>query len=146
MQNLSKDAKISRVSNAVAAGVTTVTSDAIDMQGFESVTFVVAFGAIVAGAVTSVKVQQSSDDGASDAYADLEATSVTVADDDDNGLVYIEVVRPRERYLKCLVLRATQNSTVDGIIAVQTCPRELPVTHATGVEGETHVSPAEGTA
>jgi len=146
MQNLTKDAKISRVSNAVAAGVTTINSSSVDMQGFESVTFAVAFGTIVAGAVTSVKVQSSSDDGSSDAFADLTDTSVTVADDADNGVTFVEVVRPRERYVRCVVSRATQNSTVDAILAFQTCPRELPVTHGSGVTGELHVSPAEGTA
>lgn len=146
MQNLTKDAKLSRVSNAVAAGTTTINSTSIDMQNFESATFIVAFGAIVAGAVTSIKVQQSSDNGSSDAWADLTGTSVSVADTDDNGLKFVEIARPRERYVRCVVSRATQNATVDGIVAIQTNAREMPVTHASGVAGELHVSPAEGTA
>ena len=149
MVNLSKEAKFIRHSDAVAAGTSTITpSSGVDTQGFEACTFLAAFGAIVAGAATSIKVQQSDDDGVADAYSDLEGTSVTVADDDDNQVFYVEVVNPLKRYLKLIVSRATQNSTVDGIFAVLTGAKTIPTTHdATTIGGgETHVSPAEGTA
>lgn len=146
--NLSKETKLQRVSNAVAAGTSAVTSSAVDMKGYENCLFVVAFGAIVSGAATSIKVQQSSDDGSTDAYSDLEGTSVTVADDDDNQLAYVEIARPTKRYLKCIVSRATQNSTVDAIIAVLSGNKDTPTTHdaTTVLGGELHVTPAEGTA
>jgi hypothetical protein len=148
MVNLTKEAKFLRVSNAVAAGQTTITSSAVDMQGFESCTFMALFGAITSGAATSIKVQQSSDDGATDAYSDLAGTSVTVADDQDNKMAFVEVSRPTKRYLKCIVSRATQDSAVDGIIAVLTGAHEIPTTHPSTVmaASELHVSPAEGTA
>ena len=39
------------------------------------------------------------------------------------------------------------DATIDGVIAIQYCPRVLPVTQDTTVAGiGTHVSPAEGTA
>jgi hypothetical protein len=146
--NLSRAGKVTRISNAVAAGTTAVTSSAIDMKGFDSCQFVVFFGAITANAVTSVKAQQSSDDGSSDAYADLAGTSITVADDDDNQTVILDIDKPRERYLKCVVSRATQNAVVDGIFAIQYNAVEQPVTHdaATVVGSEFHHAPAEGTA
>lgn len=146
--NLSRAGKVTRVSNAVAAGVTDVTSSAIDMKGFDSCQFIVLLGAIVTAAVTSVKAQQSSDDGSADAYADLEGTGITVADDDDNQMVVLDIDHPQERYLKCIVDRATQNATVDGIIAIQYNAQKEPVTHdATTVVGsEYHHAPAEGTA
>lgn len=140
--------KVIRVKNAVAAGQTNQTSSVIDTQGYEGVKVYTAFGAITAGAATSVKIQQSSDDGAVDTYADLAGTSVTVADDDDNQVVVHDIYRPRERYLKAVVLRATQDSVLDGIVAVLYGPREMPTSDdsATVVARETHVSPAEGTA
>jgi hypothetical protein len=93
-------------------------------------------------------VQQSSDDGVADGYSDLEGSSVTVPDDGDNKLFYVEVVRPMKRYLKLIVLRATQNATLDGIVAVLSGAKLVPVTHdATTVgAGETWISPEEGTA
>jgi hypothetical protein len=150
MINVSRYAKLSRISNAVAAGVTTVTSSAVDMKGFDAVTFIVAFGAIVAAGVQSVKIQQSNDtSGSPDDYSDLAGSSVTVADDDDNQLVVVEVAKPQKRFLKCIVLRTVQNSTVDSIVALQSSAGVEPVTHdtaATVVAAKFLLAPAEGTA
>jgi len=140
--------KLVRHSNAVAAGATAITPSAgIDTKGFEACTFIAAIGAIVSGAATSIEVHASSDDGVGDAYGALEGSKVTIADDGDNKLYYVEVVRPVKRYLKLVVNRATQNATLDGIVAVLSGARALPVTHDTTVGGgELHVTPAEGTA
>lgn len=149
IENLSKNAKLTRHNNAAAAGQTTITpTSGIDMSGFESCMFVVAWGTIAATGVQSIEVHGSDDDGVADAYTALLGTKVTVADDDDNKLTYVEVVQPTCRYLKCVVNRATADSTVDGIFAIQSGAMKKPVTHcATTVSGgETHLSPAEGTA
>ena len=117
------------------------------MQGFESCMFVVSFGTITASAVTSIKAQQDSASGMGTA-ADLLGTSVTVADDDDDKVFYLDIVRPRERYVRCIVDRGTQNAVVDSILAIQYDPKLMPPTHdsTTVGGGETHVSVAEGTA
>ena len=145
---LGKNSKLTRHSNAVAAGTSTITpGSGIDMQNFESCLFMILWGAIVSGGVQSVEAHQSSDDGGSDAYTALLGSKVTVTDTDDNKITYVDVVKPRERYLKLIVNRATQNATVDGIIAIQYGPRKMPITQDSTVSGgETHVSPAEGTA
>jgi hypothetical protein len=117
------------------------------MAGFEGVLFIVPLGTIVTNAVTSLKVQQSSDDAAADDYTDLTGTSQTIADDADNGLRYVDIYRPGKRYLKLVVSRATQNATIGGIVAIQyngKGPR--PRTHGTGVSGEIFNWPIEGTA
>jgi hypothetical protein len=145
--NLTKAGKFSRISNAVAAGQTTVTSSAVDMLGFDAVTAVYAFGSITTGAATSVKAQQSSDDGSADAYSDIEGSSITVLDSYDNKLVLIEINNPQKRYVKFLVSRATQDSVVDGIFAIQTGAKLEPVTQpATVATSEYHLAPDEGTA
>lgn len=140
--------KVIRVMNAVAAGTSNQTSSAIDTAGYEGVKIYTMFGAIVSGAATSVKIQQSSDDGSVDTYADLTGTSITVADDDDNQIVVHDIYQPKERYLKAVVSRATQNAAIDGIVAVLYGPRSLPPTNdaTTVVDREFHASPAEGTA
>ena len=129
-----------------AAGTTDLTSEAIDTQGFENVKIYIGFGAITAGAVTSVKVQQCDTSGGT--YADLEGTSITVADDDDNQMTLHEIVRPRERFLKTVIDRGTQNAVVDFEVVVLTNARKQPSTDdsATVVSREVHASPAEGTA
>lgn len=145
---LSKNTKISQVVDATAgaAGTTDIEGDSVDMSGFEGVLFIVMMGAITTNAVTSVKAQQSSDDGSTDAFADLAGTAQTVADDDDGQVFYIDVYRPRERYVRPVIDRGTQNAVVQSVLAVQYGPRVAPTTHGTGVNGEAHVSPAEGTA
>lgn len=148
MNTFTENFKVVRHSNAVAAGTTDIEPAAgVDTAGFETITFIVAFGAITANAVTSIKAQCSTEsDGAVDTFADLAGTSVAVADDDDNQLKYLEIHNPPERYVRCVVDRGTANAVVDGIIAILSNPHEKPVTQPTGVEGEAHTSPAEGTA
>jgi hypothetical protein len=144
--NLSTDCKIviASTTTAGAAGTSDITSDAIDTAGFEGCTFIVPVGAIVSGAVTSIKVQQCDTSGGS--YADLTGTAQTIADTDDDKLFYATVVRPREQYLKLVVDRATQNATIGGIVAVLWGAGNKPVTHGTGVSGEVAFGVAEGTA
>jgi hypothetical protein len=136
--------RVQRVSNAAAAGITAVNSDLVDMQGAESVEFEVHFGAITAGAVTSVKAQGGAAANASDA-ADLAGTGVAVADTADNKVVRLEVVRPEQRYVRCVVSRATQNAVIDSIVARVYYGRKVPVTqHATVAGAKAVLSPDLG--
>ncbi len=119
------------------------------MAGYDGALFLVPLGTIVSGAVTSIKVQQSSDDGAVDTYDDLTGSSQTIADTDDDKLVYVDVLRPGKQYLKLVVSRATQNATIGGIQVIQYQKRSKPqagITQGTNVSGEQWTSPAEGTA
>lgn len=143
MFSLVKEAKFTRVSNAVAAGTTDVEATSVDMAGFDAVAFVVEFGTITSTAVTSVKVQGSADNST---FVDLESTSITVADDDDNQIFVADVVRPPYRYLRCVVDRGTANAVIDGITAIQYQARFMPVTQPSTTTGELNVAPIAGTA
>lgn len=112
-----EDVKIVRVSAAAAAGTSTVNGTAVDMTGYDGVLFFASIGAIVSGAATSLKAQQGAASNGSDA-ADLAGTSVVIADTDDDKVAVLEVYRPSGRYVRPVLLRATQNATLDGIIAV----------------------------
>ena len=139
--------KVIRVMNAVAAGTSDQNSSVVDMANWDGVKFYTAFGAITSGAVTSVKAQQAAASDASDA-ADLEGSAVTVADDDDNQIVVHDIHRPRERYVRIVVDRGTQNAVIDGIVAVLYRGRVQPTTDdsTTVVARKLLASPAEGTA
>ena len=143
-----KNADIDRVKVNAAAGTGNVESDSVDMANYEGVIFLAVLGTITATGVPSIKAQQSSDDGSSDAFADLLGTLVTGDDADGDKILALEIYKPRERYVKCIVGRATANVEVDGIFAVKFGPRKAPVALNADVvaESETHVSPAEGTA
>jgi hypothetical protein len=130
-----------------AAGVSAITSDAIDMAGYDALLVIIPIGTIVTNGVQSVKLQQSDDDAASDAYSDIVGSNQTIADDDDDKLKYIDLQRPQKRYIKVVITRATQNSTYGGIIAFKYQKRfRTTASHGTGVAGEQFNFPAEGTA
>lgn len=148
MQNLIKDVKISRVMNAVAVGTTTQTAAAaVDMSGWDGVTFIAAFGTITDG-TPGLKVRQGQVSNMSDG-ADLAGSLVSPAITDDNRLAVVDVYRPQERYVDCQVLRGgATGAVIDGVIAIQYRGRKSPVT-----QDVTHVAvnkslagPAEGTA
>ena len=142
--NLSKNVKITRIATAQAAGTGAINSDSVDMQGFEGVLFVVSLGTVVSGAATSINAAQSADDSS---FADLLGSSVTIADDDDDELKYLDIYQPGDRWVRLEVARATQNSTIDSVVAYQYSPLKAPVTQPTGTEGEFHgPATAEGTA
>lgn len=134
IKSLSKETKVTRVSNAAAAATTDVTSSAIDMKNFEGCMFIVSMGAITAGAVTSAYVTQCDTSGGE--YTELDGTSLTIADDDDNQVFLLDVKFPAERYLKCVVDRATQDAVVDGIVAIQYGAKVKPTTHDSTTVGD----------
>lgn len=109
-----------------------VTGSGIDCLGFEVALFVVEVGAVADAANTTVavQIQQSSDDGDSDAYADLSAaTTGAVANAGQNEVYLIEInLSEVERYLRAIV---DGGSVAGGLVSV-TCillqGRHLPPT------------------
>lgn len=145
--NLIKNVKITPAvvpSDGVAAA-TILYGEILDMANYESVLMVVTFGVITSGAVTTIKAQQDTD-SAGGTMADLLGTSQTVAATADDGTFYIDLVKPLERYVRLAIPRATQNAVVSSATYIQYNPRVKPTTQATGVSGELHVEPIEGTA
>lgn len=148
MQNLLKDIKIVRVLNAVAAGTSPQNGSILDMSGWDGVTFIALLGTLTATQVTSLKAQQGNQSNLSD-VADLAGTLVgPLADGDSNKCLALDVYRPTDRYVRCVVNRGTANAVIDGIVAVQYRGRKSPVTQDTTTiaANEQHISPAEGTA
>lgn len=149
MPELYQELKVSRAISVTngAAGSTDVAGAGLDMAGFEGVIAFVTLGALTTGGTCTLKWQQSSDDGSSDAYSDLEGTLITVnVDADDEKVVKMGLHKPVKRYVRIYNDRATQNSVCSAFY-LQYGARTIPVTdESTTVLGESHVSPAEGTA
>lgn len=140
--------KIVRASNAVAAGSTDSNGSGVDIAGFDGVLFIAAVGTLTANQVTALKAEQSSDNGSSDAWAEI-AGSATAAldDDDDNALVVLDVFRPAERYVRPVVTRSTANAVIDGVIAILYHAHELPITADASVAASKAIAdPVAGTA
>lgn len=149
MMNLSRNGKVTRVMNPVAAGQATNTSSAVDMQGYDSATFYALVSTIASSGTVTCKVQGSANESASpDDFTDLAGSAVAYTDSDDNKVAIIEVDKPQYRYLRLVVTTATANGTIDGAICVQTHAKAEPVTHdaSTVVGAEYHLAPAAGTA
>lgn len=101
---------------AGAAGATDITGTVIDTAGFEGVAFIVQLGAIVSGAVTSIKVQECATSGGT--FTDVTGATLTIADTDDEDIKVIDYRRPTQRYVLLYVDRATQNATLTAIAAL----------------------------
>lgn len=118
---------------AGAAGATNINGSIIDCSGFDGCLIAVHFGAIVSGAVTSIKAQAGNDSALADA-ADISGTSVTVLDTDDDKVFYIDVLRPTKQYLRVVVSRATQNATLAATYLLYD-PHNEPVAQVAAVAG-----------
>ncbi len=145
--NLSKNVKVTRALNSVAAGTTSQNGSVIDMSGFEGVQFIALFGALTATQVTSLKVQQGDKSDGSD-MADLEGSlHAALADTDGNKCLVTDLFRPQKRYVRAVVTRGTANAVIDGVIALQYSARVQPVANDTSIKAtKLLISPDEGTA
>ncbi|MFO8012120.1 MAG: hypothetical protein R6X20_02325 [Phycisphaerae bacterium] len=137
--NLLENVKVTLVKAQQTSAGTDVESDSVDMEGFEGVVFLAKIA--TANAANFLKAQQSSDDGSSDAFADLEGTKVVPGDDGDQAK--LDIYRPRERYVRAVIDRGGASTATGDIYAVQYGARKAPIAND---DAETHVSPAEGTA
>jgi hypothetical protein len=122
-----------------ATGTTTIDSAAYDMSGFEWIAFIVRLGSPAAN--NNIRAQQDTASNMA-AAADLANTLVNHA---TNNQHMVEVMRPKEQYVRCRVTRGT-TTTIDSLVAIQGGARSRPVTQPTASVSETHNSPAEGTA
>ena len=131
---LSDDCKVVRVMDAQAAGATDVNGTGVSLAGFDGVMFVALLGTLTATQVTQIKAQQSSDDGSADAYTDIEGSeSVAMDDADDNLLLFLDIFRPQEEYVRAVLERATANAVIDGMIAILYHAKDRPITQDTSV-------------
>jgi hypothetical protein len=128
---------------AGTAGTTAINGATIDLSGVEEISIIVPFGTIAAGAATSIKWQEGS---TTSPTTDVAGTNITVLDTEDDTTKILRIIKPRSRYGRVVVSRATQNATVGAILYVVTGLRTLPATDGSTVVGELHVSPATGTA
>ncbi len=148
LKSLLDEIRVTRVLNAVAAGTTDQNGTGLDMTGFDGVLFIAAFGTLTSTQVTSLKAQQSSDDGSVDGYSDLEGSAVgPLADGDGNKLLVLDVVAPTKQYVRPVIDRGTANAVIDGLIAIQYRARSKPTSQSSTVSASDRVvQPDEGTA
>lgn len=127
MRTITTSLKTIRVMNAQAAGIADRDSSVVDMSGYHSVRFLLAFGTLTAGAVTTISFRHGSLADGSDA-AVASVTVANVPDTEDNKLYIIEIVRPILRYGRVRISNTTQNIVVDGVVCELGGPRIVGTT------------------
>lgn len=145
--NLIKNCKISVVLDTTAAGFgDTLSSDILDMTGFDGVLFIAKTGDVANTAVGTLTVQQDTD-AAGGTMATLSGDTVKFTADAtsaDEKLLVIDLYKPIERYVRAQFQRETANIAVAGIIAIQYRSNYGPVTaDAVVLDSALMVSPAQ---
>ena len=145
MMSFLKECKIVPVENSVAAGKATTVGEIVDTAGFQCACFIYKLGTVTDGAAITLKIYQGSDATVSDVaeLAGASAAIATASGDSEQRLV-VDVIKPRERYLRPTIVTATQNVEIDDAICILYNPDVIPVTQPTTVDASTLVvSPAE---
>jgi len=130
MHNLSQHTLVKQniAPQSISSGAT-VNGTGQDCQGYETLLAEIQVGLATTGNIT-VKLQESSDDGSTDAYADVaSATTPAVGPSDDNEPYLIEVnLSERERYLRAVATAAGGGTVVVGVSVLLSRGRHLPPT------------------
>lgn len=117
---LSQDIKITKLQDHTTAGTSTVTSDELDMVGYDGVLFITSFGTAASGNLVTL---HDSDTTGTEAATVALKTSGTSDED-----VVLDVLNPR-RFCKLVATRGT-SSTLESIWAIQYKARSKAVTNA----------------
>jgi hypothetical protein len=145
MLSLLKDCKIVPVENSVAASQATTVGEIVDTAGFGGACFIYKLGAVTDGAAVTLKIYQGAAAALGDA-AELSGASAAIASTstDSDQFLIIDVIKPRERYLRPTIVTATQNVEIDSAICILYNPDVMPITQPATVDvGTLVVSPAE---
>lgn len=109
--------KTIRVENAVAAGTSDVTTDAVDTRGYDGARFIWLLGDVTNAATLQAVLYNDSNSDASGGTAEVTGTAITAgATDYDNKLLIVDAYRPNQRYVYSVLDRGAQNAVVDGCI------------------------------
>jgi len=145
-RNLSKLVTPGRPIAYTAAGQTDLTGTAINTLGYTGVLIVAALGTVSAGGKPQLKAQGSSDDGSTDAYADLAGTLIT--GDTTSTFLVLDLHKPQTQYVKPILLRSggTGNIVVENVVAYLYNADLVPAATITGESVKAVNTPGKGTA
>jgi hypothetical protein len=140
-----KECKIVPVENSVAAGQATVVGEIVDTAGFGGACFIYKLGTVTDASVITLKIYSGTDATVSD-VAELSGASAAIAaaSSDSNQELVVEVIKPRERYLRPSIIIGTQDAAIEWGVCILFNPDVIPVSQPATVDDDTLVvSPAE---
>lgn len=138
MNNFLERNYVSRVSASAAAAQTDIDSSRLDLQTItgDEVTFLLALGDVTATSALEIQVwEHTADAAAGTQITASQCTFTAAAADADSKLMAITVKRSKitKRYVYAKIKRGTANAVVDGVFAIVSNPRVLPVTQPSEV-------------
>lgn len=134
MQNLLKDAVVDYVEASAVAGTSLLTTDVVDMLGFDSVMFIAITGDVTATSALALTVYTNdTNNTTTPTETAAEVTFTAGASDADSKLLIADVHRPRQRYVYATLARATANAVVNGVIAIRYNATNRPTTQGASV-------------
>lgn len=110
-RNVLNTGKFVKIKDYSAASTAAVTSDIIDMSGYQGAVFFTSFG--TANATNTIKIQGNTANQTT-GMADLENTSVASGTSDED--VIVELHKPQFRYLQVVAARGA-SSTLESVWA-----------------------------
>lgn len=136
-----------------AAGSTDLNGIGVDTQGYEGVLVITQLGTLTSTCVGSIKLQMADDSAFSVNLNDVAGSGYTIVQaSDGNKSVIHDLFRPRQRYVRAVVKRATANIVVAGQhVVLYGGPKKKPATQglnhsaATAITLKQLVSAAAGT-
>lgn len=136
--SLLKAGSFSKIEARAAAGTSDLTSDVLDMAGFDSICIFASTGDATSGTVLELRVYgntTNSDSGGTEVTSSTATQTSVSGTDADNKLLIVDVVRwnPTYRYVYAIFDPDTQNCECDGIYAIRYNARDLPVTQGSTV-------------
>lgn len=134
IQSLLKDCAIDYVEGAATAATSTLTTDVLDMAGYDGVCFIAMFGDVTASSVLTLTALGHTANAASGAaITGAVATFTAGASDADSKAIVVDVVRPVKRYVYATLARADQNAVVNGVLAIRYRGSKSPVTQGSTI-------------
>lgn len=127
-QFLSEGAKIIHVEPAAAAGQTTLTTDKVDMSGFDRLLIAVVLGASVTAAATLTLTLKTGDAEGDAGTATACVLTYETGASDANRILLLDIARPNRRWVHATLARASQDVAVDAILFCLYDEKAAPIT------------------
>jgi hypothetical protein len=140
MTSFLNECKIVFVENSVSAGKATTVGEIVDTAGFGGACFIYKLGSVTDASAITLKIYQGTDSTVSDA-AEISGASAAIASasTDSEQMLVVDVIKPRERYLRPTIVVGTQNAEIDWGLCILYNPSEIPVTQTSALDASTLV-------
>jgi hypothetical protein len=131
---LSSECVFNIVNTGATAAQTAVTSSAVDMAGFDAISFVATLAAVTDTSVLTLTVYENATNSNSGGTAiSGAATTPFTASTSSNTALIVDVIRPSKRYTYCTLTRTTANAVVSNIVSIQYRSKSLPVSQGSAI-------------